>query len=55
MITMKDIIREGNPLLHENAKDVFLPLSKDDEETSQPVNNKQGINKNKLFLCITSS
>ena len=32
MITMKDIIREGNPLLHENAKDVVLPLSKDDEE-----------------------
>ena len=37
MITMKDIIREGNPLLHENAKDVVLPLSKDDEELMQSV------------------
>lgn len=31
MILMKDIIREGNPLLHEKANDVSLPLSNEDE------------------------
>ncbi len=33
MILMKDIIREGNPLLHEKAVDVKIPLSKEDEQT----------------------
>lgn len=32
MITMKDIIREGNPLLKEKSVDVKIPLSKEDEE-----------------------
>ncbi len=33
MLLMKDIIREGNPLLKEKSVDVSLPLSKEDEET----------------------
>lgn len=33
MILMKDIIREGNPLLREKSVEVSLPLSKEDEET----------------------
>ena len=33
MILMKDIIREGNPILREKAIDVKLPLSKEDEKT----------------------
>ena len=32
MILMKDIIREGNPLLREKSVDVKLPLSNEDEE-----------------------
>lgn len=30
MITMKDVIREGNPLLHEKAVDVVFPISDED-------------------------
>ena len=30
MITMDDIIREGNPTLREVAKEVSLPLAKED-------------------------
>ena len=29
---MKDVIREGNPLLKEKSVDVQIPLSKEDEE-----------------------
>ena len=32
MILMKDIIREGNPLLNEKSVDVELPFSKEDED-----------------------
>ena len=32
MILMKDIIREGNPLLREKSTEVNLPLSKEDED-----------------------
>ena len=32
MITMKDVIREGNPLLKEKSVEVKIPLSKEDEE-----------------------
>ena len=32
MITMKDVIREGNPLLKQKSADVKIPLSKEDEE-----------------------
>lgn len=32
MILMKDIIREGNPLLNEKSVDVTIPFSKEDEE-----------------------
>lgn len=32
MILMKDIIREGNPLLREKSVEVNLPLSKEDED-----------------------
>jgi peptide deformylase len=32
MILMKDIIREGNPLLREKSAEVSLPLSKEDED-----------------------
>ncbi len=32
MILMKDIIREGNPLLREKSVEVSLPLSKEDED-----------------------
>ena len=31
MILMKDIIREGNPLLHEKSVDVQIPLTDEDE------------------------
>lgn len=31
MITMKNVIREGNDLLHQKANDVTLPLSNEDE------------------------
>ncbi|MED3622648.1 peptide deformylase [Neobacillus thermocopriae] len=33
MITMKDIVREGNPILHQPTKEVILPLSEEDKET----------------------
>lgn len=33
MITMKDIVREGNPILREVTKEVALPLSQEDKET----------------------
>ncbi|MDE5413144.1 peptide deformylase [Alkalihalobacterium chitinilyticum] len=33
MITMKDVIREGHPVLRQIAKDVPLPPSKEDRET----------------------
>ncbi|WP_232695809.1 peptide deformylase [Brevibacillus daliensis] len=33
MITMKDIVREGNPILREVTKEVMLPLSEEDKET----------------------
>ena len=33
MLTMKDIIREGHPTLALVAKDVKIPLSKEDEQT----------------------
>lgn len=32
MITMKDVIREGNPLLKQKASEVTIPLSKEDEQ-----------------------
>ena len=32
MITMKDVIREGNQLLKEKSVEVQIPLSKEDEE-----------------------
>lgn len=33
MITMKNIIREGNPLLRQKSSDVLIPLNKEDEKT----------------------
>lgn len=33
MITMKDIIREGNPILKQKSQDVTIPLSQEDENT----------------------
>lgn len=33
MITMEDIIREGNPTLRENASEVVLPASDEEKET----------------------
>lgn len=33
MITMKDIIREGNPILKQKSKEVPIPLSQEDENT----------------------
>ena len=33
MITMKDIIREGHPVLRKVAKEVAIPLSKEDHQT----------------------
>lgn len=33
IITMKDIVREGDPILHQSTKDVELPLSNEDKET----------------------
>lgn len=35
MLLMKDIIREGNPILKSKCKDVSIPLSKEDEKTIQ--------------------
>lgn len=32
MLTMKDVIKEGNPLLKAKSSDVQLPLSKEDEQ-----------------------
>lgn len=33
MITMKDIIREGNPVLRQRAKEVEMPPTEEDKET----------------------
>ncbi len=33
MITMEDIIREGNPILEQVAKEVELPASEEDKQT----------------------
>ncbi|MGK4045764.1 peptide deformylase [Heyndrickxia oleronia] len=33
IITMKDIVREGNPILHQATKEVSLPPSEEDKET----------------------
>lgn len=32
-ITMKDIVREGDPILHQPTQEVSLPLSEEDQET----------------------
>ena len=32
-ITMKDIVREGNPILRQRTQEVNVPLSKEDQET----------------------
>lgn len=37
MLLMKDIVREGNPVLKAKCKDVPLPLSKEDEEAMQSM------------------
>ncbi|MFK2824852.1 peptide deformylase [Bacillus sp. B190/17] len=37
MITMKDIIREGHPVLREKAADVTLPLSEEDKKTAESL------------------
>lgn len=37
MILMKDIIREGNPILKTKCKDVILPLSSEDEKHIQDM------------------
>ncbi|HEU5138506.1 MAG TPA: peptide deformylase [Bacillales bacterium] len=37
MITMKDIIREGNPLLRETASEVALPPTDEDKETLEEM------------------
>ncbi|MGO4887958.1 peptide deformylase [Anaerobacillus sp. MEB173] len=37
MLTMKDIIREGNPILRQVAKEVELPPSKEDKETLEKM------------------
>lgn len=33
ILTMKDIVREGHPILAEKTKEVHLPLSEEDKET----------------------
>lgn len=37
MITMKDIVREGDPILRQIAKEVPLPISDEDKETLQKM------------------
>ncbi len=37
MITMKDIVREGNPVLREVAKEVTLPANKEDRDILQKM------------------
>lgn len=37
MLTMQDIVREGNPILREVAKEVPLPASNEDKETLQKM------------------
>ncbi|GAE29906.1 peptide deformylase [Alkalihalobacillus hemicellulosilyticus] len=37
MITMKDIIREGNPILRQKAKEVSLPLNEEDKSLLQEM------------------
>lgn len=37
MLLMDDIIKEGNPILHEKSIDVKLPLSEDDKKTLESM------------------
>lgn len=37
MLTMKDIVREGDPILRQVAEEVSLPLSEDDKATLQKM------------------
>ncbi|WP_100373367.1 peptide deformylase [Bacillus sp. FJAT-45037] len=37
MLTMKDVVREGHPVLREVAQEVPLPASKEDKETLQKM------------------
>ncbi len=37
MILMKDILKEGNPILREKCEEIVLPLSKDEEKTIQDM------------------
>ncbi|MBP3952193.1 peptide deformylase [Bacillus suaedae] len=37
MLTMQDVVREGNPILREVAKEVPLPASNEDKETLQKM------------------
>lgn len=37
MLTMKDIIREGNPILRQTAKEVELPPSEEEKETIEKM------------------
>ncbi|WP_368503930.1 peptide deformylase [Alkalihalophilus sp. As8PL] len=37
MLTMKDVVREGHPVLRQVAKEVSLPASKEDKETLQKM------------------
>ncbi|UOE93005.1 peptide deformylase [Alkalihalobacillus sp. LMS39] len=37
MLTMKDIVREGHPVLREIAKEVTLPASNEDKEIAQKM------------------
>ncbi len=37
MILMKDILKEGNPILREKCEEIALPLSKDEEKTIQDM------------------
>ncbi|MCM3759278.1 peptide deformylase [Alkalihalobacillus oceani] len=37
MLTMKDIVREGDPVLRQVAEEVSLPLSEDDKATLQKM------------------
>lgn len=37
MILMKDILKEGNPILREKCEEIALPLSKDEEKAIQDM------------------
>lgn len=37
MILMKDILKEGNPILREKCEEIVLPLSKDEEKAIQDM------------------